>query len=390
VLAATVRVTRDLDAAEEAVQDAYVQALSTWAADGVPANPGAWLTTVARRRALNVMRRGRTLEAKLPLLLEPGGADPDEPAADAIPDDRLRLVFTCCHPALSPEAQIALTLRLVCGVATPDIAQAFLVAEATMAARLTRAKKKIAAARIPYAVPRGDELPARVDVVLTVIHLLYATGHTAHSGENLVRDELTGRALDLARMLRLLLPGEREAAGLLALLLVHEARRATRTDPDGRLLRLAEQDRSAWDRELIAEADRLLVETLRAGPPGRFTVQAAIAALHAQAPSYDETDWPQILVLYDELLRLWPSPVVALNRAVALAMVDGPAPALAEVETLERDGRLAGYRYLPSTKADLLHRLGRDAEAVAAYEAALALTGNAAEQEFLEQRLSAL
>jgi RNA polymerase sigma-70 factor, ECF subfamily len=389
VLAATVRVTRDLDAAEEAVQDAYVRALSTWAEDGVPANPGAWLTTVARRGALNMLRRRRTLETKMPLLLEPGAAELDEPGAEAIPDDRLRLVFTCCHPALSPEAQVALTLRLVCGVATPDIAQAFLVPEATMAARLTRAKKKIAAARIPYSVPSGDELPERADAVLTVIHLLYATGHTAHSGADLVRDELTLRALDLARMLLLLLPDEREAAGLLVLLLVHEARRATRTDPDGRLLRLAEQDRSAWDRELIAEADRLLVRTLRAGPPGRFTVQAAIAALHAQAPSYDETDWPQILTLYDELLRIWPSPVVALNRAVALAMVDGPGPALAEVEALEREGRLAGYRYLPSTKADLLHRLGRDAEAVTAYQAALALTGNEAEQEFLEQRLTA-
>jgi RNA polymerase sigma-70 factor (ECF subfamily) len=392
VLAATVRVTRDLDAAEEAVQDAYVRALSTWARDGVPANPAAWLTTVARRIALNALRSRRTLATKLPLLVEREDADPPEPADEddpaMIPDDRLRLVFTCCHPVLSSEAQVALTLRLVCGVATGDIAQAFLVAEPTMAARLTRAKKKIAAARIPYAVPSAAELPARVDAALTVIHLLYAAGHTAHSGANLVRDELTGRALDLARMLRLLLPDEREAAGLLALLLCHEARRTTRTDPDGRLLRLDEQDRAAWDRELIAEADRLVVATLRAGPPGRFTLQAAIAALHAEAPSYAATDWPQILTLYDELLRIWPSPVVALNRAVALAMVDGPEPALAEVETLERDGRLAGYRYLPSTKADLLHRLGRDAEAVVAYQAALALTDNAAEQEFLEQRLA--
>ncbi|MEA2241796.1 MAG: polymerase sigma-70 factor, subfamily [Solirubrobacteraceae bacterium] len=392
MLAATVRVTRDLDAAEEAVQDAYVQALRTWADDGVPARPGAWLTTVARRGALNALRRRRTLATKLALLVERDEVQPQphEADADAIPDDRLRLVFTCCHPALSPEAQVALTLRLVCGVATPDIAQAFLVSEATMAARLTRAKKKIAAAAIPYAVPGADELPARVDAVLTVIQVLYATGHAAPSGAELVRDDLTGRALDLARMLRLLLPGEREVAGLLALLLIHEARRATRTDPDGRLRRLAEQDRSAWDRELIAQADRLLVQTLRGGPPGRFTVQAAIAALHAQAPSYDATDWPQILTLYDELLRIWPSPVVALNRTVALAFVDGPAPALAAVEALERDGRLAGYRYLPSTKADLLHRLGRDAEAATAYEAALALTGNAAEQEFLEERAAEL
>ena len=390
MLAATVRVTRDLDAAEEAVQDAYVQALRTWGRDGTPDRPGAWLTTVARRNALNVMRRRRTLEAKLPLLLEPEHTEMPETHTDTIPDDRLRLIFTCCHPALAQEAQVALTLRLVCGVATPDIAQAFLVADATMAARLTRAKKKIAAARIPYAVPSADELPGRVDAVLTVIHLLYATGHTAHSGEDLVRDELTGRALDLARMLAQLLPDDREAAGLVALLLVHQARRATRTDAQGRLLRLEDQDRSAWDRELIAEADRLVVSALGAGPPGRFTLQAAIAALHAQAPSYAETDWPQILTLYDELLRIWPSPVVALNRAVAVTMVDGPEAALAEVEALERDGRLAGYRYLPATKADLLKRLGRDAEAADAYRAALALSDNAAEQEFLAERVTSL
>jgi RNA polymerase sigma-70 factor (ECF subfamily) len=388
VLAATVRVTRDLDAAEEAVQDAYVQALQSWERDGVPDRPGAWLTTVARRRALNLLRRRRTLDTKLPLLLEPeeaGGTDPDD---DVIPDDRLRLIFTCCHPALALEGQIALTLRLVCGVATPDVAHAFLVSPTTMAARLTRAKKKIAAAGIPYAVPTPDELPERVDAALTVIHLLYTAGHTAPAGDELVRDELTRRALDLARMLRLLLPGEREAAGLLALLLVHEARRRTRTDPAGRLERLEQQDRSAWDRDLIAQADRLIVGALRAGAPGRFLLQAAIAALHAQAPSYAETDWPQILTLYDALARIWPSPVVTLNRAVALSMVAGPEAALAEVAALERDGRLAGYRYLPATKADLLHRLGRDAEAAAAYEEALALTDNAVERAFLEERLA--
>jgi RNA polymerase sigma-70 factor (ECF subfamily) len=386
VLAATVRTTRDLDAAEEAVQDAYVQALRTWARDGVPERPAAWLTTVARRRALNAMRRRATLETKLPLLLEP--EDAEVPESDEVPDDRLRLIFICCHPALSQEAQVALTLRLVCGVATPDIAHAFLVTETTMAARLTRAKKKIAAARIPFAVPAATELPERVDAVLTVIHLLYATGHTAHSGEDLVRDDLTAPALDLARTLRLLLPADRDVAGLLALLLVHHARRLTRTDADGRLLRLEEQDRTAWDRGLIAEADRLVVGALRAGPPGRFTLQAAIAALHAQAPSYAETDWSQIVELYTELLHVWPSPVVALNRAVAVSMVDGPQAALADVEALERDGRLAGYRYLPSTKADLLRRLGRDAEAADAYRAALALSENAAEQEFLTEQVT--
>ncbi|MGW4519472.1 RNA polymerase sigma factor [Amycolatopsis sp. NPDC004378] len=386
MLAATVRVTRDLDEAEEAVQDAYLQALERWESDGVPDRPGAWLTTVARRSALNGVRHREVLRRKLPLLVEPAVAEPPEPAGP-IPDDRLRLVFTCCHPALAQEAQIALTLRLVCGVATADIAHAFLVPEPTMAARITRAKKKITAARIPYAVPSAGELPARVSVVLTVVHLLYSAGHTAPSGGDLVRDELTGRALDLARMLRTLLPADTEVAGLLALLLVQQARRATRTDDAGRLLRLADQDRSRWDRELVAEADRLVVEALKGGPPGRFGVQAAIAALHAQAPSYADTDWPQILALYDVLLHLWPSPVVALNRAVALSMVDGPEAALAEIARLEDGGRLAGYRYLPATKADLLHRLGRDAEAAEAYRAALALAGNAVEQEFLAARL---
>ncbi|WP_308210277.1 RNA polymerase sigma factor [Amycolatopsis iheyensis] len=384
MLAATVRVTRDLDEAEEAVQDAYLQALKRWESDGVPARPGAWLTTVARRRALNVVRHREVVRRKLPLLVEPDVDEPPEP----IPDDRLRLVFTCCHPALAQEAQIALTLRLVCGVATADIAHAFLVPEPTMAARLTRAKKKIAAARIPYAVPSPEDLPARVSVVLTVLHLLYSAGHTAPTGDDLVRDELTGRALDLARMLRALLPADTEVAGLLALLLVHQARRATRVDDAGRLLRLEDQDRSRWDTAMVAEADRLVVEALKGGPPGRFSVQAAIAALHAQAPSFAETDWPQILTLYDVLLRLWPSPVVALNRAVALSMVAGPEAALGEIARLETDDRLAGYRYLPATKADLLHRLGRDAEAAEAYRAALALSGNAVEQEFLAARLS--
>ncbi|MCX4091927.1 RNA polymerase sigma factor [Nocardia sp. alder85J] len=389
MLAATVRVTHDLDAAEEAVQDAYVQALRTWGDDGVPERPGAWLTTVARRAALNTLRRGRTLHTALPLLadLADSGSPEADPAADVIDDDRLRLIFTCCHPALALEAQVALTLRLVCGMSTPDIARAFLVTPTTMAARLTRAKKKIAVARIPYVVPSPAELPDRVDGVLTTIHLLYSSGHTAYSGENLVREDLTGRALDLARMLHHLLPDSGETGGLLALLLVHHARRATRTSPEGRLLRLADQDRSRWDHDMIGEADRLLVAGLTAGPPGRFTLQAAIAAVLALAPGYADTDWPQILVLYDELFRIWPSPVVALNRAIALSMTDGPEAALARIEQLEQDGRLAGYRYLHASKADLLHRLGRDTEAVAAYRAALDLSANAAEQEFLLGRI---
>jgi RNA polymerase sigma-70 factor (ECF subfamily) len=381
VLAATVRVTRDLDLAEECVQDAYAAALEAWTRSGVPARPGAWLTTAARYNALDAVRRARTQQAKQHLLVEP-------PALPAVADDRLRLVFLCCHPALAREAQVALTLRLVCGVPTPDVAQAFLVPEPTMAARITRAKKKIAASRIPFRLPAPGELPGRLDAVLTVIHLLFTTGHTAPAGPALTRDDLAERALDLARMLRALLPREREVGGLLALLLANHARRATRTTADGRLLRLEEQDRAAWDRDAIAEADELVVRALRGGDPGRFALQAAIATLHAVAPTFDETDWPQILVLYDELLRHWASPVVALNRAVAVAMVHGPATALAEVDELERDPRLAGYRYLPAVKADLLRRLGRDADAAVAYERAIALTANETERAFLAGRLA--
>jgi RNA polymerase sigma-70 factor, ECF subfamily len=393
VLAATARVARDLDLAEDCVQEAYATALNTWARDGVPERPGAWLTTTARRKALDALRRKQTLRSKLPLLVEPGEADVNDPTTKdpivgAVPDDRLRLVFTCCHPALSQEAQVALTLRLICGVSTGDVARAFLVSETTMAARVTRAKKKISAARIPYRVPEAHELPERLDAVLTVIHLLYTTGHTAPSGERLVRGDLVGRALDLARMLRELMPDEREVRGLLALLLVTDARRSTRTDDSGRLLLLEEQDRSAWDRSAIEEGHRLVLGALAGGNPGRYALQAAIAALHATAPGYDETDWPQILVLYDELLRVWPSPVVALNRAVAVAMVRGPEAALGEVEALESDGRLSGYRYLPATKADLLRRLGRHDEAATAYREALDLTDNEAEKEFLSARMA--
>jgi RNA polymerase sigma-70 factor (ECF subfamily) len=370
VLAATVRVTRDLDAAEDAVQDAYVSALTAWARDGVPDRPGAWLTTAARRTALNALARSKTLEAKLPLLIAPGAEPVDE---DFIPDDRLRLVFACCHPALAREAQVALTLRLVCGVTTAEIADAFLVSEPTMAARITRAKKKIAAAGIPYVVPA--DLAPRLDAVLAVVHLLATTGHTAPSGEQLARADLAERALDLARMLRVLLPDEREVAGLLALLLLLRARAPTREDV------LAEQDRSRWDRALIAEADALIVSALRAGSPGRFTLQAAIAGLHAAAPSYAETDWPQLLVLYDLLEHVWPSPVVALNRAVVVAEVRGPEAGLAALDAIEG---LERYRYFWSAKADLQRRLGRHEEAGAAYLEALRLTENAAERAFLE------
>ena len=305
-----------------------------------------------------------------------------------IPDDRLRLVFTCCHPALAREAQVALTLRLVCGLTTAEIAQAFLVAEPTMAARVTRAKKKISAARIAYRVPGAAELPDRLDAVLTVVHLLYTTGHTAPAGTDVVRADLVERALDLARMLHSLMPDEREVRGLLALLLLTDARRATRADGDGRLLLLAEQDRSRWDRAAIAEGMAMVPGALRGGRPGRFAVQAAIAALHAEAPSYDETDWRQIVQLYDTLLTVWTSPVVALNRAVALAMAEGPAAGLVQIEELEQDGRLADYRYLPAAKADLLRRLGRREEAARDYRTALALAENAAERDFLARRIA--
>jgi RNA polymerase sigma-70 factor (ECF subfamily) len=395
VLAATARVAGDIDLAEECVQDAYVAALDVWSRQGVPRNPGAWLTTAARRRAIDALRRDRTLRGKLPLLIEPAApvaasSPPPAPAGedDVIPDDRLRLVFTCCHPALAREAQVALTLRLVCGLTTTEIAQAFLVPEPTMAARVTRAKKKISAARIAYRVPGAAELPDRLDAVLTVVHLLYTTGHMAPAGENVVRGDLVERAIDLARMLRSLMPDEREVRGLLALLLLTDARRATRADADGRLLLLADQDRSRWDRAAIAEGLALVPGALRGGRPGRFALQAAIAALHAEAPSYAETDWRQIVQLYDVLLAAWPSPVVMLNRAVALALAEGPEAGLAQIQELERDGRLAGYRYLPAAKADLLRRLGRREEAAQAYRAAMALTENSAERDFLGRRIA--
>lgn len=394
VLAATVRITRDLDTAEDCVQDAYVAALSAWRRDGVPDRPGAWLTTVARRGALNRLARDRTLAAKLPLLVEPVVADAAAVVCEtpAIPDDRLRLVFTCCHPALAPEAQVALTLRLVCGVATPDIAAAFLVSEPAMAARITRAKKKIATAGIPYKMPEREDLPARLDAALTVVHLLATTGHTAPSGDTLVRTDLMDRALRLAYMLVALLDDEPEALGLLALLLVHRARQDGRTDADGALIRLADQDRSGWDRALIAEADRIVITALSNPdcPPGRFALQAAIAAVHAQAETYDQTDWPEIRALYDALLTCWPSPVVALNRAVAIAMTDGPAAGLAEIDAIDAAGDLASYRYLPAAKADLLSRLGRHEEAAEAYRTALALTRSAPERAYLEGRAGSI
>jgi len=399
VLAATARVARDIDVAEECVQDAYVSALDAWSRQGVPSNPGAWLTTTARRKALDALRRDRTLRSKLPLLIEPEPATAAPQAAggqdDVIEDDRLRLIFTCCHPALAREAQVALTLRLVCGLTTAEIAGAFLVSETTMAARVTRAKKKISAARIAYRVPAAPDLPDRLDAVLTVIHLLYTTGHTASAGAGLVRDDLVDRAIGLARMVYQLMPDEREVRGLLALLLLTDARRATRLDGAGRLALLKDQDRSKWDKGEIAEGTALVVGALRgalrAGRPGRFALQAGIAAVHAEAPSYQATDWPELLALYDLLLLAWPSPVVALNRAVVVSMIEGPAAGLAELERLEaEDGRLAGYHYLPAARADLLRQLGRAGEAERAYREALELAGNEAERAFLAGQIVTL
>ncbi|MFI6604729.1 RNA polymerase sigma factor [Nonomuraea sp. NPDC050536] len=391
VLAATVRVTRDLDLAEECVQDAYAQALTAWSQRGVPAKPGAWLTTVARRRALELLRREATMRRRLPYLLtehtEPGPGDCDDPA---IPDDRLRLIFTCCHPALSIEAQVALTLRLLCGLTTAEVARAFLVGEATMAARITRAKKKIAAASIPYRVPAADELPARVDAVLTVVHLLFTTGHIAPAGMALIRRDLVERSLELARLLRTLLPDDAGVAGLLALILLTDARRDARVDTDGRLLLLSEQDRSRWDRLAIDEGVALVRHALRHRPPGRFALMAAIAAVHAEAPDWQETDWAEILALYDLLVRLWPSPVVALNRAVAVGFARGPEAGLAALDVLAAEPQLAGYAYAASSRGAFLARLGRVVEARVAYEEALLLTENAVERAYLAARLHEL
>jgi RNA polymerase sigma factor (sigma-70 family) len=391
VLAATVRVTRDIDLAEECVQDAYARALTVWAAEGVPANTGAWLTTVARRRAIDLLRRDARLRRSLPLLLLDDQHEDEEAAApEEIPDDRLRLIFTCCHPAIAEEAQVALTLRLLCGLTTAEVARAFLVSEPTMAARITRAKKKIAAARIPYRVPSAAELPGRVDAVLTVVNLLFTTGHTAPVGSDLVRRDLVERALDLARMLRVLLPADPGVAGLLALILLTDARRATRVADDGRLLLLAEQDRTRWDRDAIGEGVALVREALRRRPPGRFALMAAIAAVHSEAPTWQDTDWGEVVALYDLLVQLWPSPVVALNRAVAVGFADGPGAGLAALDALSAEPQLVGYGYLAAARGDFLRRLGRVAEARACYEEALLLTENTVERDFLAGRLDEL
>jgi RNA polymerase sigma-70 factor (ECF subfamily) len=383
VLAATVRVTGDLNTAEEAVQDAYERALETWADRGIPDNPGAWLTTTARRRALDLLRRAEVARRALPKLVQQSPSDSEIERVNGYPDDRLRLIFTCCHPSLSEEARVAITLRLVAGLSTDEVARAFLVPTATMAARIMRAKQKITGARIPYAIPDRDALPERVDAVLTVLHLLYASGHTAGSGELLSRIDLAERAIDLAAMLKLLLPDDPDVTGLLALLTLTEARRPAREAPDGSEILLQQQDRSLWDRAAIERGIALLTEAVDHQRPGRFTVMAAIAAAHDHAASWHDTDWVRIVELYDYLAELWPSPVVALNRAIALGFARGPADGLRELEILAADPRLARYPYLCAARADVLARLDRLDEAVLAYDEAIILSDNAAERASL-------
>ncbi|MEU7764612.1 sigma-70 family RNA polymerase sigma factor [Nocardia sp. NPDC049190] len=392
VLAATVRLVRDFDLAEECVQDAYAKALTEWSAHGVPAKPAAWLTTVARRRGLDLLRRESTLRRTLPkLVTDPADDDTADRAMrvlDDIPDDRLRLISTCCHPALSRDAQVALTLRMVCGVTTAEVARAFLISESTMAARITRAKKKIALARIPYRVPSVRELPQRLDAICAVVHLLFTTGHTAPSGDELVRRDLVDRALELARMMHTLVPGDPTVTGLLALILLTDARRDARLDPRGRLCTLEHQDRSRWDRDAIEEGIGLLNSALP--HTDRYTVQAAIAAVHGEASSWKQTDWREITGLYLVLLRRWPSPVVRLNYAVAVGLSGDLTQGLALLDALADDPALATYGYLEASRAAFLADLGRSAEAATAYESALLLTENGVERAHLEARLAEL
>jgi len=384
-VAVLARVFGDLDIAEEAVQDAFTAALQRWPTSGLPPSPVGWIITTARNRAIDRLRREASREDRhaQAVLLYGGNDLPEE---DAVRDDRLRLIFTCCHPSLAPAAQVALTLRLLGGLTTAEIAHAFLVPEATMAQRLVRAKGKIRDAKIPYRVPSEADLPRRVNAVLAVVYLIFNEGYVASSGDSLVREDLCTEAVRLGRLLVELMPHEPEVMGLLALMLLVESRRATRVTADGDLVLLSDQDRSRWDRTLIAEGQAIVKECLRRNRPGPYQIQAAINAVHCDAPTAAQTDWRQILLLYDQLLAVAPNPVVALNRAVAIGETDGAAAALALIDALDLDR----YYLFHAIRADFLRRLGRDADAANAYNAAIARSENEAEREFLTRRRESL
>jgi RNA polymerase sigma-70 factor, ECF subfamily len=392
VLATLIRLLGDFDLAEEALHDAFAAAVERWPEDGVPANPRAWLVSTGRFKAIDGMRRRARFDASLGELaqrLDAERSDTGESEPDGVADDRLRLIFTCCHPALSPDAQIALTLREVCGLTTEEIAHAFLTPAPTLAQRIVRAKAKIRDARIPYQVPTQAALPERLDQVLRVIYLVFNEGYAASSGTAVTRHDLSGEAIRLGRLLVELLP-EPEAIGLLALMLLHESRRAARTSPVGELVLLADQDRSLWDRAQIEEGRALVERALSSRRVGPYTLQAAIAAVHAEAPSAGATDWEQIVGLYDVLARVDPTPVVELNRAVAVAMRDGPAAGLTIIDALLARGDLDDYHLAHSARADLCRRLGRPADARVSYQRALGLTRQEPERRFLERRLREL